>query len=276
LLLHPLITRLARNEKPMTDQPLIDINLLREWLTEAGRIALTQSVECAVDIKPDLTPVTQIDRQIEAFLLEKIVRYYPDHGVLAEEGSFRSGSDFAWIIDPIDGTRAFASGLPVWGISVGVFHQGEPYAGVFYMPATREMYWGNKTQAFYNERVLVPRDTVDMDSPLAFIAVPSNTHQQYQINFPRLRSLGSTTAHLAYVAYGVATAAITRRARLWDIAAVLPALKIYKTALVYLNGEAFDPKDLLNGDCALEPLIAAHTSVIDNVRACIQLKTIVS
>lgn len=267
------MARLARNEKIMATQPLIDINLIHEWLREAGQIALTQSAECVVDIKSDLTPVTQIDRQIEAFLLEKINRHYPGHGVLAEEGSSHPGNDFTWVIDAIDGTRAFASGLPVWGISVGVFHQGEPYTGAFYMPATREMYWGTNSQAFYNECELIPKHTVDMDSPLSFIAVPSNSHEHYQINFPRLRSLGSTTAHLAYVAYGVATAAITRHIRLWDIAAVLPAFRVSQTALVYLNGKTIDPKDLLDGGCASEPLIAAHFSIIDKVRACIQLKS---
>jgi len=257
----------------MTTQSLIDINLLRDWLTEAGRIALTQFDERVVDIKSDSTPVTQIDRQVESFLLEKITRYYPGHGVLAEEGSSQPGNNFIWVIDPIDGTRAFASGLPVWGISVGVFYRGEPYAGAFYMPATREIYWGTKTRAFHNEHELIPQDIVDMDSPLAFIAVPSNAHRQYRIDYPRLRSLGSTTAHLAYVAYGVATAAITRHIRLWDIAAVLPAFRISQTALVYLNGKTFNPKDLLNGECVSEPLIAAHSSIIDKVRACIQLKS---
>lgn len=257
----------------MTIHSLIDINLLREWLNEAGRIALEQSANRAIEIKSDFTPVTQIDKQIESFFLEKITKHYPNHGVLAEEGSFRPGSDFTWIIDPIDGTRAFASRLPVWGISVGVFHQEKSYTGVFYMPATREMYWGTNTQAFCNDRELLPQDTIDIDSPLAFMAVPSNAHQHYQIDFPRLRSLGSTTAHLAYVAHGLATAAITRRIKLWDIAAVLPALKISRTKLVYLNGKTFDPKDLLNGERTLEPLIAAHSSIIDRVRACIQLKS---
>jgi fructose-1,6-bisphosphatase/inositol monophosphatase family enzyme len=267
------MARLAGNEKFMTTQPLIDINLLRKWLTEAGGIALNQPTERAVDIKPDLTPVTQIDRQIEAFLLEQITRHYPTHSVLAEEGSSRSGSDFTWIIDPIDGTRAFASGLPIWGISVGVFLQGDPYAGVFYMPATQEMCWGTRRQAFLNERELIPQDTVDMDSPLSFFAVPSNAHKHFQINSPRLRSLGSTTAHLMYVAHGIATAAITRRIKLWDIASVLPSLKISRTALVYLNGQTFNPRDLLNGESTSEPLVAAHFSIIEKVRACIQLKS---
>lgn len=91
-------------------------------------------------------------------------------------------------------------------------------------------------------------------------------HQHYQINFPRLRSFGSTTAHLAYVAHGLATAAITRRIKLWDIAAVLPSLKISRTALVYLNGQPFNPKDLLNGETISEPLIVAHSSIIEKVR----------
>ena len=254
-------------------KPVVDVNLLRNWAIEAGRIALFQSADRRVDLKPDLTPVTQIDHQIEAFLVAQIEQNYPGHSILAEEGSFRSGNDFTWIIDPLDGTRAFASGLPVWGISVGVFHQGEPYAGVFYMPVTREMYWGTQEQAFCNEDRLVPASMVDLQSPLAFIAVPSSAHRNFDILFPRLRSLGSATAHLAYVAYGRATAAITRRIRLWDVAAVLPALKISQIQLIYFSGETFKPKDLLDGKLTPEPLIAAHSSIIDKVRACIQLKS---
>lgn len=260
----------------MSAQPVIDVALVRDWLNEAGQIALSQWADCIVDIKADLTPVTQIDRQVEDFLLERIERTYPGHGILAEEGSFRSGNDFTWIIDPIDGTRAFASGLPIWGISVGVFHQGEPHAGVFYMPATGGMYWGTQNEAFCNGRRLVPSPTVGLHTPLAFIAVPSSAHRHFEISYPRLRSLGSTIAHLAYVAYGTATAALTRPIRIWDIAAVLPSLRISQIQLVYLSGEAFNPKDLLNGGLTPEPLIAAHSSIIDQVRACIQLKSTAS
>lgn len=253
-------------------KPFVDVDLIRDWLSEAGKIALSQWADRIVDIKADFTPVTQIDRQIEDFLLGRIEQNYPGHGILAEEGSFRSGNDFTWIIDPIDGTRAFASGLPIWGISVGVFHRGEPYAGVFYMPATGDIYWGTREQAFCNGRRLLPSSRVDLHSPLAFIAVPSNTHRHYEISYPRLRSLGSTTAHLAYVAYGKATAALTRRIRIWDLAAILPLLVDSQTQLVYLSGKAFNPGNLLNGEMTAEPLIAAHSSIIDEVRAFIRLK----
>ena len=193
--------------------------------------------------------------------------------MLAEEGSSRPGSDFTWIIDPIDGTRAFASGLPVWGISVGVFYQGYPYAGVFYMPATREMHWGNNTQAFCNDRELFPKYALDIDSPLAFIAVPSNAHRHYEISFNRLRSLGSTTAHLAYVARHVAVAALTRQIYLWDIASVLPILNATGVGLIYLSGKPLELSALMDGSLSPEPVVAAPIDIIEDVRALIHQKT---
>lgn len=250
----------------------VDINLIQEWVTDAGQLALSQTADRRVNLKSDFTPVTEIDRQVEAFLLEKIDQYYPGHGVLAEEGSSRPGSDFTWIIDPIDGTRSFASGLPLWGISVGVFHLGEPYAGVFYMPVTGDRFWGTREEAYHNGRPLARAETVDLSSPLAFIAVPSNFHRYFDTSFRRLRSLGSATAHLAYVAYGIATATVTRRVRIWDMAAVLPYMEIARTRLVYLNGDPFHVEDLLHGEPVPMPLIAAHESIIDEIMTSIKTK----
>ena len=248
---------------------VVDIKLIRQWVTEAAQIALAKTADRSVDLKEDLTPVTEIDKQVEAFLLEKIARHYPGHSVLAEEGSSRSGSEFTWIIDPIDGTRAFASGLPIWGISIGVLHLGEPYTGVFYMPVTGDVFWGTKSEAFHNDRPLKVQDTVDLYSPLAFIAVPSSFHRYFDTSFPRLRSFGSATAHLAYVAHGLATATVTRGLRIWDLAPVLPYLGFSGTRLVYLNGEDFEIGDLLHGEAAPQPLVAAHASIIDEILNCI-------
>jgi myo-inositol-1(or 4)-monophosphatase len=256
----------------MSTEFFIDFNLIRQWVTEAGRIALSQTADRSVDLKFDHTPVTEIDRQVESFLLDQIDHHYPGHSVLAEEGSSRPGSDFTWIIDPIDGTRAFAAGLPIWGIAMGLFHLGEPYAGMFYMPVTGDLFWGTREQAFHNDRPLIPRETVDLYSPLAFITVPSNFHLYFEASFPRLRSLGSATAHLAYVAYGLATATFTRHVRIWDLAPVLPYLGLSRTRLVYLNGDAFRSEELLHGEAAPQPLVAAHESIIDEILTCIKIK----
>lgn len=150
-----------------------------------------------------------------------------------------------------------------------MLHLGEPYAGVFYMPITGDVFWGNKTEAFHNDRPLKVQEAVDLHSPLAFIAVPSSFHRYFDTSFPRLRSFGSATAHLAYVAHGLATATVTRRVRIWDLAPVLPYLGFSETRLVYLNGEDFQIGDLLHGEAAPQPLVAAHASIIDEILKCI-------
>lgn len=252
----------------------IDLYLVREWVTEAGRLALSRRQVLNVQTKSDNTLVTDIDRQIEDFLVEKIIQSYPDHQILSEEGAERRGSDeFLWVIDPLDGTRAYASGLPVWGISIGMFHRGEPWAGVFFMPVTGEMYWGTEKAAYYGNRPIVPRRAVDIHDPLAFIAVPSNAHTLYEISFHRIRSLGSTAAHLAYVACGVATAALTRNIHIWDIAAILPLLEATDVDLVYLSGKPFQLQALFDGSPSPEPILAAPLSVIEDLRKLIHVKS---
>jgi myo-inositol-1(or 4)-monophosphatase len=257
----------------MVSLPVIDLALVEGWLREAGEIALSRRKKLEISIKTDNTLVTDADQQIEKFLVENIIKSYPGHQVRAEEGGIRGGnSEFLWAIDPIDGTRAFVSGLPIWGISIGILHHGEPYAGALYMPATREIYSGSPNGAFYNEESLHPCTEIDIQSPLAFMAVPSNAHLLYDISCPRLRSLGSTTAHLAYVARGVATAALTRRVRIWDIAAVLPILSIVGIQLTYLSGKPFLIHDLLSGELSPEPIVAAPINLLDEIRGLIQVK----
>ena len=252
---------------------VIDLALVEDWLREAGEIALAKRKALQINAKPDNTLVTNADRKIETFLIEKITQTYPDDQILAEEGGVHRGnSEFLWAIDPIDGTRAFASGLPGWGISIGILHHGEPYMGVLYMPATRDIYSGSPNGAFYNEEHLHLCAEIDIQDPLAFMAVPSNAHLLYEISFHRLRSLGSTTAHLAYVARGVATAVLTRRVRIWDIAAVMPILSAVGIALVYLSGKPFQIHDLLDGELSLEPIVAAPINLLDEIRRSIRVK----
>jgi myo-inositol-1(or 4)-monophosphatase len=245
---------------------------IREWVRDAGTIALSQFTNPQIQLKSDASVVTDVDKLVESYLLKRIVRSYPSHGILAEEGSLRVGQEILWIIDPIDGTRAFASGLPVWGISVGLFHKTIPFGGVFYMPTTGDMYWGTEVSSYYNNDRLALRAGVNLQSPLAFFAVPSNAHQHYDIAFPRLRSLGSTTAHLAYVAHGIAAAALTRRVRIWDIAALLPILRASGITIMYEDGENFDPADLLDGELSRAPLVVAHTTIIKDVLALVRRK----
>ena len=86
-------------------------------------------------------PVTEADRDAERAIRALIEKHYPDHGIVGEEfGTARPDASLQWIIDPIDGTRAFISGIPVWGTLIGLYEDGVPVAGAMDQPFTRERY----------------------------------------------------------------------------------------------------------------------------------------
>jgi myo-inositol-1(or 4)-monophosphatase len=88
-------------------------------------------------------PVTDADKAAERAMLALIEREFPEHGVLGEEyGERRGRSDYQWILDPIDGTRAFISGLPTWGVLIGLYRAGRPLIGVMDQPYLDERYRG--------------------------------------------------------------------------------------------------------------------------------------
>lgn len=92
--------------------------------------------------KPDRSPVTEADRAVEARLRKYFNERYPDHGFLGEEtgASGPSEAGMRWVVDPIDGTRAFIRGIPTWSILVGLEAEGEPAIGLAYMPADGDLF----------------------------------------------------------------------------------------------------------------------------------------
>ena len=95
-------------------------------------------------------PVTEGDRAAEAAIRALIEERFPEHGILGEEfGTVGADREFVWVIDPIDGTRAFISGLPVWGTLIGLYRNGRAVMGVMDQPFTGERYFADGTEAFY-------------------------------------------------------------------------------------------------------------------------------
>jgi histidinol phosphatase-like enzyme (inositol monophosphatase family) len=96
-----------------------------------------------VDIKSDLSYVTDTDRKIEERLRERIERRFPDHGIMGEEfGSRDLDAEFVWVLDPIDGTAPFVAGIPVFGTLIAVARRGRPWIGVIDHPATSDRWVG--------------------------------------------------------------------------------------------------------------------------------------
>lgn len=108
--------------------------------TRAGAITLEHfGGVLAAERKGDGTPVTVADRAAESLIREGIQARYPDHGILGEEfGETNPGAPVRWILDPIDGTRSFMRGVPLYGVLIGVEVEGEPTVGVAHFPALGE------------------------------------------------------------------------------------------------------------------------------------------
>jgi len=118
---------------------LLDVAIEAAWA--AGRRTLAYfNTGAAVEYKADSTPVTAADREAEAILRRIISRAFPNHAILGEEGGETPGNaPYRWIIDPLDGTKTFVRGVPLYGTMVGVEAYGELVAGVIYLPALDEM-----------------------------------------------------------------------------------------------------------------------------------------
>jgi histidinol phosphatase-like enzyme (inositol monophosphatase family) len=122
--------------------------LLRDAVEIAQRSGLLAMnyFRAAVDIrnKADASPVTVADRETETAIRRAIADRYPGHGMMGEEfGASGTDNEYVWIIDPIDGTKSFISGVPLFGTLIGVLHNGRPVAGVIHMPGLKETFSGS-------------------------------------------------------------------------------------------------------------------------------------
>jgi myo-inositol-1(or 4)-monophosphatase len=97
-------------------------------------------------------PVTEADRAAETAMRRLIGQTFPSHGVIGEEfGSRDEDSEYVWVLDPIDGTKSFISGLPLWGTLIGLLHKGAPCYGLMNQPFTRERFYGDGRGAYWTD-----------------------------------------------------------------------------------------------------------------------------
>lgn len=242
----------------------VDFEWLEQVVRSAGEIAVRHFRHVVAQRKADRTLVTIADREVEDFLRDALKEAFPSDSLLGEEmGTQKGSSGRVWAIDPIDGTAAYASGLPVWGVSLGIMHNWEPVAGIFYLPLLDEIYISHGPDALFRGQALRVDDSGHVDDE-SFLAVTSRVHQEYHIDFVgKVRSLGSTAAHVCYVARGSAVAALLGRPYLWDIAGVLPILRAAGGDLRCLPGYPLDLGALVDGRRCPDPILAGAPWALD-------------
>lgn len=208
---------------------------------EAGEITLGyfRRDDLQVDRKSDDSPVTVADRQAEAHLRAGISAAFPDDAILGEELGQRPGSSgFRWILDPIDGTKSFIHGVPLYGTMIGVEHQGESVLGVVRIPALNEVVYGSVGGgAWYICGDGPPRparvaQTADLRQSLFLTSEVANfEHIGRRDAFDRLqaatrltRTWGDCYGYLL-VATGRADLMVDPLMNIWDAAALLPIIE---------------------------------------------------
>jgi inositol-phosphate phosphatase/L-galactose 1-phosphate phosphatase/histidinol-phosphatase len=129
----------------MSAPDLEELVRLAERLAETGGDIVRRHFRTAlaVEDKADSTPVTVADREAEAAMRSLIAEHYPEHGIIGEEyGPERADAAYVWVLDPIDGTKSFITGKPLFGTLIGLMAEGRALLGVIDMPALRERWVG--------------------------------------------------------------------------------------------------------------------------------------
>ncbi len=182
--------------------------------------------------KTDVTDlVTSVDEASEKCIIDFIKKEFPTHGILAEEsGNVKTGVDYLWVIDPLDGTTNFAHGLPIFSVSIALQYKGVTTWGVVYDVMRDAMYKAELNSGAYENDVKLSVSNGN-NLPTAFLVTgfpydvkfdPDNTIEKFNImlkNARAIRRLGSAAIDFCYVASGVFDGFWEVNLKPWDVAA---------------------------------------------------------
>ncbi len=138
-------------------------------------------------------PVTAADRAAENAMRALIRRNFPDHGIIGEEyGNEQTGAEYVWVLDPIDGTKSFISGMPAWGTLIGLMRFGEPVFGMMHQPFIGERFSGDGGAAHYRggggSRELRVRECRGLSDALLYTTSPLLMNKADRAIFTRVES----------------------------------------------------------------------------------------
>jgi histidinol phosphatase-like enzyme (inositol monophosphatase family) len=187
----------------------------------------------AVETKSDQSPVTIADRGAEELLRAMIKKRYPAHGIVGEElGSENADAEFVWVLDPIDGTKAFITGVPLWGTLIALLHRGQPILGCIHQPILQQLVLGDGASTTFNGRLVRSRPTQRVEDATLLTSDPLSP-AKYQ-DGPRyeklahraklVRTWGDCYGYLL-VATGWADICLDPIMNPWDIAALVPIIR---------------------------------------------------
>jgi inositol-phosphate phosphatase/L-galactose 1-phosphate phosphatase/histidinol-phosphatase len=208
---------------------------LARRLTEVSRPILKRYYRKKLDIidKADESPVTKADRECEAALREKINAAFPDHGIIGEEfGAERADAEHVWVLDPLDGTRSFITGRPLFGTLIALTRGGKPILGVIDMPILSDLFLGVAGQpSTLNGEVIRSRDCASLADAYFSTISPVWFQGEHLKPYERLRdgakstTFGGDCYQYGMVAAGFIDLVVERGLGIYDFAALVPVIE---------------------------------------------------
>ncbi len=247
-----------------------------EIAVKAGNLLQKKrSEERDIEYKGEADLVTDADTASEKMITEFLSQRFPDHGIVAEEGSEKdASSDFSWIIDPLDGTTNYAHGFPVYCVSIGLLYQNQVILGIIYNPILNELFRATLGEgAFLNDRPIKVSKENRLGNSLLATGFPYDKNESDRDNigyfaaFTKgirgIRRLGSAALDLAYAACGRLDGFWELKLKPWDIAA--GALMV-KEAGGRVSGFSGELLDIQKGDVIASNGII-HNDMLEIIRS---------
>jgi inositol-phosphate phosphatase/L-galactose 1-phosphate phosphatase/histidinol-phosphatase len=183
--------------------------------------------------KPDASPVTVADRDSEAAMRRLIAARFPAHGIFGEEyGADRADAEFVWVLDPIDGTKSFISGVPLFGTLIALLHRGRPVLGVLDQPVSGERWLGVEGQrSRLNGAEIRTRDCADLAAATVFTTSPDIFSGSDAGGFARIRAgaklvrYGTDCYAYGLCALGFVDAVVESGLKPYDFCALIPIIE---------------------------------------------------
>lgn len=218
-----------------------------ETAQEAGKFLLDNFGKIKnIESKGDRNLATNLDKEAEQIIVDKIRSRFPDHGIIAEEGGKIGGDrDYLWIIDPLDGTHNFIRGINIFGVCIGIVYKGDFIGGVIYMPVDDELYAGEKGGGAYknNERIFVSKNSrlkecsISFDSSIRYSPdIMLKVLDVLAKESFNIRMFGSSARILSYVAEGKLDFSVEFHDRPWDFSGAVSIIEEAGGRLTDLKG----------------------------------------
>ena len=257
----------------LQDQPDVEklLAFARAVVSGAGDRALSLYGKGNAAVRFDEGLVTSAELELTDFFKERLNSVFPGHAIFGDqlpaEDYVHGEKRHLWIYDPLDGVANFQAGIPIWGISLALLENFWPVFGVTFMPVTGDLFYaivGRK--AYWGEREIRSPATGEISNE-SLLLTYSRFHNHYHSTFPgKIRNLGSTAAHVIYVAMGRAEGALLANVSYRDLAAAQIILEAAGGKIHRLDGRQFHLSDYLGGQRIEEHLIAAPEGSFDSIR----------